>query len=55
MGVPGFFSWLLFFKSKSIFPNKRGGKIEGKYDGNIVWEYFIKGKNRFSEIFPDNK
>ena len=45
-----FFKWLFFQQSKSIFPSKRGGIIHGKFNGNIVWEHFIKGKKRFSEI-----
>ena len=45
-----FFNWLFFQQSKSIFPFKKGGTIHGKFNGNIVWEHFIKGKKRFSEI-----
>jgi len=51
----GFFSWLIFHQSKSVFPLKKGGKIAGKFDGNIIWEHFIKGKKRFSEIILDIK
>lgn len=51
----GFFSWLLFYRSKSLFATHRTGKIYGKYNGNIVLEHFLKGKNRFSEIIPTKK
>ena len=51
----GFFSWLLFYRSKSLYANHRIGKIYGKYNGNIVLEHFLKGKNRFSEIIPTKK
>jgi GT2 family glycosyltransferase len=45
-----FFGWLLFHQSKSIFPSKTSGQTHGRYNGNIAWEHFIKGKKRFSEI-----
>lgn len=51
----GFFSWLLFYRSKSLYATHRIGKIYGKYNGNIVLEHFLKGKNRFSEIIPTKK
>ena len=45
-----FFSWLLFQQSKSVFPLKTGGAIHGRFNGNVVWKHFVKGKKRFSEI-----
>ena len=45
-----FFSWLLFQQSKSVFPLKSGGTIYGRFNGNIVWQHFVKRKKRFSEI-----
>ena len=51
----GFFSWLLFYRSKSLYAKDRKGKIYGKFNGNIVLEHFIKRKNRFSEIIPMKK
>ena len=45
-----FIAWLLFYKHKSIFPVDKSGKINGRYPGSIVWQHFIKKKNRFSEI-----
>jgi hypothetical protein len=51
----GFFNWVLFSQSKSIFPKKTEGKITGKFEGNIIWQHFIKRKKRFSEIIHDKK
>lgn len=45
-----FFAWVLFYQSQSTIANKKNGAIHGKFNGNIVWEHFFKGKNRFSEI-----
>jgi hypothetical protein len=45
-----FFGWLLFHQSKSIFPLKTSGTIHGRFNGNIAWKHFVKGKKRFSEI-----
>lgn len=45
-----FGNWLLFHRHKSVFPQKKGGKLQGFYRGNIVWQYFVKKKKVFSEI-----
>lgn len=45
-----FVKWLLFYRHRSVFPQKRGGYLQGFYKGNIVWQYFIKKKKVFSEI-----
>jgi GT2 family glycosyltransferase len=45
-----FLTWVLLYQSKSIFPHKKTGSIHGIFKGNVAWEYFVKGKNRFSEI-----
>jgi GT2 family glycosyltransferase len=45
-----FFGWLIIGRKQSIFPQKRVQEPSGVFHGNIVWEYFIKGKKRFSEI-----
>lgn len=50
-----FFGWIGFHQLSSVFPEKRGGKISGKYSGNIVWEHFALGKKRFSEIILPKK
>jgi GT2 family glycosyltransferase len=46
----GFFNWVLFHQKTSIFPVKRIATPSGIYAGNIVWDYFVKGKKYFSEI-----
>lgn len=46
----GFFAWLITGQKKSIFPLKKSGEIAGRYMGSVVWQHFIKGKSRFSEI-----
>jgi len=37
-------------QKKSIFPSKRMAKPAGRYMGSVVWQHFVKSKNRFSEI-----
>ena len=48
-----FIKWILFDRSQSIFPASRKGKLDGLYHGSVVWQYFVKGKNKFSEIVFD--
>ncbi len=45
-----FFGWLLFNKKKSIVSVKRGKKLDGLYQGSVVWAYFIQKKRTFFEI-----
>lgn len=60
-GNPGFFTavakahlhfiqWMFFKKNQSIYPYKRTQVPKGIYHGNIAWQYFVKGKKKFSEI-----
>ena len=49
-----FFKWMLFEKKRSLFPEKKNGKLSGRYNGLVIWQYFIKKKKTFSEIV-DNK
>lgn len=44
-----FFSWLLFKKHGHI-KNGSHKHLTGWYKGSIVWDHFIRKKNRFSEI-----
>lgn len=44
------FGWLLFKKNKSVFPVKRAGLLFGKAPVNLIWSYFIKKHQKFSEI-----
>lgn len=46
----GFLGWVFFHRNKSVFPEIRKGKVYGIWKGNIVWEYFVKRRKRFSEI-----
>ncbi len=46
----GFLTWLFRYQSVSVFPRKRGGKLSGYYRGSVIWQHFIKKRNRFSEI-----
>lgn len=46
----GFVSWLVSHQSESVFPQKRHGKISGYYRGSVVWQHFVRKRNRFSEI-----
>lgn len=48
----GFVSWLISGKKQSVFPIKRSALVKGIYNGSVVWQHFIKGKNKFSEIIP---
>ena len=42
--------WVLVDKKRSVFPISKKGKINGQYNGSIVWQYFVNKKTRFSEI-----
>jgi GT2 family glycosyltransferase len=46
----GFAKWWLFHRRKSNFAANRKGKLQGYFDGNIVWLYFGKGLKTFSKI-----
>ncbi|MEY2596229.1 MAG: hypothetical protein RI965_1501 [Bacteroidota bacterium] len=45
-----FIKWMLFEKKQSVFPLIRIQSPNGVYKGNIAWDYFVKGKKKFSEI-----
>jgi len=45
-----FIKWILKDKKQSVFPISKKGKVNGCYNGSIVWQYFIKKKTTFSEI-----
>lgn len=48
-----FVKWILVDQNKSVFPVSKSGKMDGVYAGSVIWQYFIKGKSRFSEIVFD--
>jgi GT2 family glycosyltransferase len=45
-----FVKWLFFYQHKSVFPRQKTGRLQGYYQGNLVWQHFIKKKKYFSEI-----
>ena len=45
-----FIGWLLFYRKRSVFPKKKGGRLAGWYKGSVVWDYFIRKKKTFFEI-----
>ncbi len=46
----GFADWLFFKKHGSVFPPEKSSRLQGYYRGSAVWQHFVKGKTRFSEI-----
>ena len=48
-----FVKWIFFDRHKSMFPVSRKGKLGGLYKGSVIWQHFVKGKTRFSEIVFD--
>ncbi len=45
-----FIGWLLFYRKRSVFPKKKGGKPSGWYNASVAWAYFIRKKKTFLEI-----
>lgn len=46
-----FFKWLFSKrKGKSVYTAKPITQIPGVYNGSLIWQYFISGKKKFSEI-----
>ena len=45
-----FIVWILLYKKRSVFPVKKGGKLNGWYRGSVVWAYFVRKKKTFLEI-----
>jgi GT2 family glycosyltransferase len=46
----GFFGWLLAHQRQSPKPTTTNKKIPTIFAGNIVWAYFVQGKQKFSTI-----
>ncbi len=51
----GFFKWVLFKKSKSIFPKNKDGKLHGWYTKSVVWKHFVNGKKTFAQIVQNKR
>ena len=48
-----FIRWIFYEKKKATKSGKKPiTALDGVYDGNIVWEHFVKKKSRFEEIVP---
>ncbi len=45
-----FLGWLLSGKEQSVFPANKEGKLNGMYNGSVVWAYFMQKKKTFLEI-----
>jgi len=51
-----FLYWLVFAKKKKAGLRRRSlESLEGVYRGSIVWEHFIKKKDRFSQVVIEEK
>jgi GT2 family glycosyltransferase len=50
----GFMGWLISGRSQSVYPVKRSGQVKGIYKGSVVWQHFVLGKNKFSEIITES-
>ena len=48
-----FIGWILFHKKESLFVTHKKNKPSSIYQGNIIWDYFIKKKKTFIEIVGD--
>ncbi|MFM1794263.1 MAG: hypothetical protein RL642_648 [Bacteroidota bacterium] len=47
-----FFTWLLFHRKSAVYFKNNFGAPKGIYHGSVVWQHFVKGKTKFSEIIP---
>ena len=50
-----FLKWWFFFQKKSVFPVKKKGNLSGFLQKNMVWQHFVRKKNRFSKIVGKTK
>lgn len=46
----GFIKWRVSKRERVALPYKKRKDLAGCYDGNIVWQHFVKKKKTFSEI-----
>lgn len=42
--------WLIAGRNRSVFPRRRGGRLQGWYLHSIAWKHFVQGKKTFGEI-----
>ena len=45
-----YYRWLLFGKKNILAKPKSLKSLAGVYKGNVIWQHFIKHRNKFSEI-----
>lgn len=45
-----FMGWLISDRKTAVYYNSNAIEPKGVYKGSIVWQHFVKGKNKFSEI-----
>ena len=45
-----FLKWVLLKQRQSVFPIQKAEKLSGIYNGNLVWQHFVKGKKYFSQL-----
>ncbi len=45
-----FYNWILFRRRRCEYKRKGMASLSGVYLNNIVWQHFVKGKKRFSQI-----
>ena len=46
----GFVQWIFMHRKESVFPADREKTLHGVYKGNVVIDYYLRGKKLFSEI-----
>jgi GT2 family glycosyltransferase len=45
-----FMKWLISDRKTAVYFNSNEIEPKGVYKGSVVWQHFVKGKNKFSEI-----
>lgn len=45
-----FLGWLFVHRNSGVYYEGKPTELSGYYKGSVVWQHFIKGKNKFSEI-----
>ena len=51
----GFYHWLLFHRKQAGRVTPKNLQWEGYFKGSILWQFYMKGRRRFSEIILQNK
>ena len=45
-----FLGWMFSKRDQRFMPANRQARLQGWFDGSVVWLHFLKGKTRFNEI-----